>query len=127
MLEVKLNQETGVAVLEPNGALTKSDFESATAIIDPFIAKTGKLNGIIIHTKSFPGWDSFAALVQHLKFVKAHHQKVTCIAFVTDSPIGDIAETLAGHFVKARVKEFDFDELEKAKSWVLKHESSEKG
>ena len=118
MLNVQLNQETGVVVLEPNGSLTKSDFESAATVIDPYIAEAGKLNGIIIHAKSFPGWDSFAALVTHLKFIKAHHRKVTCIAFVTDSPIGDIAETLAGHFVKARVKEFDFDELEKAINWI---------
>ena len=123
MLTVKLDQEDGIAILEPNGALTKSDFESAAKAIDPAIEKSGKLNGIIIHVKSFPGWDSFAALITHLKFIKDHHQKVTHVAFVTDSPIGNIAEKLGNHFVEAEVKEFAFNELEQAHNWVLGHAS----
>ncbi len=58
MLNVRLNQEAGVTILEPDGALTVSDFESDAEAIDPFIEKTGQLNGIIIYAKSFPG--SFA-------------------------------------------------------------------
>jgi hypothetical protein len=123
MLTVKLDQEDGIVILEPNGALTKSDFESAANAINPFIEKLGKLNGIIIHVKSFPGWDSFAALITHLKFIKDHHQKVTHVAFVTDSPIGNIAEKLGNHFVKAEVKDFSFNELEQAHNWVLGHAS----
>ena len=123
MLTVKLDQEDGVVTLEPNGALTKSDFESAAKEIDPYLEKSGKLNGIIIHVKSFPGWDSFAALITHLKFIKDYHQKVTHVAFVTDSPIGNIAEKLSSHFVEAGVKEFAFNELEQAKNWVLGHAS----
>jgi len=123
VLTVKLDQEDGVVTLEPNGALTKSDFESAAKEIDPYLEKSGKLNGIIIHVKSFPGWDSFAALITHLKFIKDYHQKVTHVAFVTDSPIGNIAEKLGSHFVEAGVKEFAFNELEQAKNWVLGHAS----
>ena len=123
MLTVKLDQEDGIVILEPNGTLTKSDFESAAKAIDPSIEKLGKLNGIIIHVKSFPGWDSFAALIKHLKFIKDHHQKVTHGAFVTDSPIGNIAEKLGNHFVEAEVKDFSFNELEQAHNWVLGHAS----
>ena len=120
MLNVVLDQEKGIATLEPDGALLESDFEAASKVIDPFIEKIGSLNGIIIHVQSFPGWDSFAALVTHLKFIKEHQQKVTGIAFVTDSPIGSIAETLGSHFVKARIKEFTFTELEQANDWIAK-------
>ena len=119
MLTVKLDQEDGIAILEPNGALTKSDFESAAKAIDPFIEKLGKLNGIIIHVKSFPGWDSFAALITHLKFIKDHHKKVNHVAFVTDSPIGNIVDKLGNHFVDAEVKHFFFNELEQAHNCVL--------
>ncbi len=121
MLNVKLDEENGIAILEPDGALTKSDFESAAKVIDPAIKQAGKLNGIIIHVQSFPGWASFAALITHFRFIKEHHRKVAHVAFVTDSPIGNIAEKIGGHFIEAEVKEFAFNELEQARNWISGH------
>ena len=92
MLSVKIDEKNLVATLQPEGPLSASDFESAAKTIDPVIEKAGKLNGVIIYTKSFPGWDSFAALVSHLRFVKNHHEKVSHVAIVTDSPLGKFAE-----------------------------------
>lgn len=121
MLSVKIDAVNHIAMLEPHGALSKSDFESAVEIIDPHIESTGHLKGVIIHTKSFPGWDSFAALAAHLKFVKNHHRKVSCLAFVTDSVVGNIAESIGSHFVSAKVKLFPFSEMDKAKAWILEN------
>lgn len=90
MLTVNLDEIDGIAILEPDGELSETDFISASKIIDPYIEKSGKLNGLIIHVKSFPGWDSFSALLTHLSFVKDHHKKVAYIAFVTESPLGII-------------------------------------
>ena len=73
--------------------------------------------------KSFPGWDSFSALIKHLKFIKEHHKKVSQVAFATDSPIGGLAEHVASHFVSAKIKSFTFCELEKAKKWVAGDEN----
>lgn len=75
MLSVEIDEENRVAILEPNGALSKSDFVSATEIIDPYIEMSGSINGLIIHVESFPGWESFTALCSHLKFVREHHKK----------------------------------------------------
>ncbi len=77
------------------------------------------LSGVIIYVENFPGWDSFAALSSHLKFVKEHHRYVRRVAFVTDSSIADIAEKVASHFVAAQVKHFPFSELDRAKLWIL--------
>ena len=118
MLSTKIDKDNGIAILEPEGSLSENDFESATKIIDPYIEATGQLNGLIIHTKSFPGWDSFAALVSHLKFVKEHHKKISRVAFATDSMIGSFAETVASHFVNAEIKQFSYQELEQAKLWI---------
>jgi hypothetical protein len=118
MLTVNLNEIEGIAILEPDSELSEADFISAAKIIDPYIEKFGKLSGIIIHVKSFPGWDSFSALIRHLKFVKEHHKKVSHVAFVTDSPIGGIAEHVASHFVSAKIKSFTFSELEEARRWI---------
>jgi SpoIIAA-like len=118
MLNVKLNETKGIAILEPDGMLSEADFASVAGIIDPYLEKSGKLNGIIIHVKSFPGWDSFSTLITHLKFVKEHHKKISHVAFVSGSPIGTFAEHVAGHFVNAEVKSFSFNELEKSIKWI---------
>lgn len=119
MLTVKLDEAEGVAILEPNGKLSEEDFISAGKIIDPYIEESGALNGIIIHVRSFPGWESFSALITHLTFVKEHHKKVSRVAFATDSSIGGFAEHIANHFVNAEIRNFSFNELEESKRWIL--------
>ncbi len=118
MLSVKIDEVSGIAILEPDGALSKGDFELAAKIIDPYIEKTGQLHGLIIHTKSFPGWDSFAGLSSHLRFVKDHHKKITRVAISTDSMVGNFAEAVARHFVNAEIKLFSFQEVGHARNWV---------
>lgn len=118
MLSVKIDEEHHIAILAPHGALSEADFTIAAAIIDPYIEEYGRLNGIIIHTQSFPGWASLAAMFSHLYFVKDHHQKVTHVALVTDSIIGEFAEQIASHFIAADIKVFSYDELEQAKKWI---------
>ena len=120
MLNVTLDLESRIAQLEPEGALERGDFESAAAQIDPLIEENGSLNGLIIRVDHFPGWDSFGALVSHLKFVKDHHREIRRIAFVTDSPVGNLAEKIGPHFVAAEIKHFGFQALEDAKIWILK-------
>ena len=119
MLNVSIHEDDGIAVLEPQGALTQKDFEVAAAVIDPFIERHGKLHGVMIHTKDFPGWDSFTAMLTHLKFVRDHHTRLERVAMVTDSLVGDLAETLTGHFVQAEVKHFRFNEFKQARLWLL--------
>ena len=120
MLNVQLEKNTGIAILEPHGELSKADFEAAANSIDPYLKQHRFLNGIIIHVRFFPGWESFSSLVAHLKFVKEHHRHVSRVAFVTDSSIADFAQSIATHFVSAEIKGFEFDELEAAKKWIMK-------
>jgi len=119
MLEVEILEEEKIAVLKPTSALSKEDFEHAKSIIDPFIQKVEKLNGLIIYTKDFPGYDSFSALLEHLEFIKEHHKKITKLAFVTDSLVGDLAEKIGSHFVSAKVETFAYDDFKKAKEWIV--------
>ena len=119
MLKVDLSEEESIATLEPSGSLSEDDFQRVTKVIDSFIQKSGKLNGIVIYTKSFPGWDSFGALLKHLKFIKEHHKKVSHVAFVTDSVVGEFAKHVGSHFVNAQVNNFSFNQLEDAKRWIL--------
>lgn len=118
MLAVEINEAKGIALLEPDGPLSREDFESAAKVIDPQIDKAGQLNGLVIHTEVFPGWDSFAGLSSHLKFVREHHKKISRVAFSTDSAIGNLGESIANHFVSAEIKLFAYQDLEQAKIWA---------
>jgi len=119
MLKVNLDEDVGIVILEPDGELSESDFEGAAKIIDPYLENLGDLKGIIIHVKSFLGWDSFSSLIAHFKFVREHHRKVSRVAFSTDSPIGKFAEKIASHFVNAEIKNFAFSELKASRKWIL--------
>ncbi len=119
MLNTILDAGTKIVTLQPHGALKKEDFDNAVKVIDPFIEEYGKLNGVIIYTETFPGWEDFAAFNRHLKFIKNHHKEIKKLAFVTDSMVGEFGELLSSHFVQAVVKSFAFDEISKAKEWIL--------
>ena len=118
MLKVELDATDGVITVEPTGTLAAEDFAQISELADPYIEEHGALAGLVIHTQEFPGWDSFGALIQHVRFVREHHERLEKVALVTDSMLGDFAETIAGHFVSADVKHFDFDDLESAREWV---------
>lgn len=119
MLTVELDKAIGIVTLTPDGKLSEEDFVNAANIVDPFIVESGMLMGIIIVTREFPGWESFASMLKHFKFVKDHHKKISHVALVTDSMIADVAETIVDHFVSATIKHFDYDEIEDAKKWIL--------
>ena len=118
MLHIVLDKKNGIAIFEPEGELTEEDFKKASAVIDPYILQHFKLNGLIIHSKAFPGWDSFSALAKHLRFVKDHHAKISHVAIATDSSIGSFSADIAKHFISAEIKAFKFDQLELAKQWI---------
>lgn len=118
MLHVQIEKANLLAILTPEGALAKSDFELAAKKIDPLIEDAGELNGIIIHVEKFPGWGSFAAFSTHLNFVKQHHRQIRRVALVTDSTLVDFAEKLASHFVAAELKHFAYDRIDDAKAWI---------
>jgi hypothetical protein len=119
MISIELDREAAIAVLQLQGELREKDFDLITKVIDPYIIEHGKLNGLIINTKDFPGWNFLGAMVEHFKFVKSHEKKLTHVALVTDSPIGDLMGILAKFFVSADVKHFDYDEFTKAQEWIL--------
>ena len=75
MLSIKIDEEKLIAILQPEGPLSEQDFQLATNQLAPFIKNSKRLNGLIIYTKFFPGWQSLPALFSHFRFVKNHHKK----------------------------------------------------
>lgn len=118
MIDYTLDPTTAVLTVRPQSALDKNDFIALAADVDPQIEQHGDLAGLIIEAPKFPGWDSFGALVSHLRFVRDHHRHVKKIAVVTDSHLGDAAEHIASHFVAAEIKHFPAGEVAEATAWI---------
>jgi hypothetical protein len=47
----------------------------------------------LVEAAAFPGWDSFGAMAAHFRFVRDHHKHLKKIAVVTDSAMGNLAES----------------------------------
>ena len=116
MIQVTLAHD--YCVIEPNGPLTKEDFAEIGRQIDPVIEAEGHLDGLIIKTREFPGWEGTGDVIEHFRFVKNHHRSIRKIAFVTDAKIAEILPAIVSHFVKAEVKLFEFDEFSQAVDWI---------
>ena len=116
MIEVSLKHN--FCLIEPQGPLSRADFETIAKQIDPVIEEGGRLDGLMIKTRSFPGWESLGDVIEHFRFVKNHHRAVGRIALVTDTPLAHIFPAIVGHFVSATVKQFDFDDFDGAVAWM---------
>ena len=119
MLNVNLDEQSGLVILTPVGELTKADFTNVAIKVDPYINKNGKVKGVVIHTKAFPGWDSFEAFSAHFRFARDHQREVNRVAICTDSKLKNLAGILAPIFLKAEVKTFDYANFDKARAWAL--------
>ncbi|KPK55870.1 MAG: hypothetical protein AMS22_03065 [Thiotrichales bacterium SG8_50] len=120
MISITVDDRPGTVILKPDGPLAAADFEAAAKQVDAIIEGQGDLRGILIHVEFFPGWDSFAGLVSHIRFVKNHHKHIKRVTIGTDSSLGTLAESLASHFVRAEISIFAFADFDKAKDWVAR-------
>jgi hypothetical protein len=119
MIDYDLDGEHNILVVRPESALDKNDFVELAKAVDPQIEANGDLAGLIISAPSFPGWDSFGAMVTHFRFVRDHQKHVKKVAVVTDSHLGDVAEHLGSHFVSAKIQHFSAGQMEQARQWII--------
>ncbi len=118
MLNHELRHDDGILVLKPEGPLAAADFTALAGVVDAYLERHGTLRGVLIHAKSFPGWQNFGALLAHLKFVRNHHQRIEKIAAVADGAFATIMPHIASHFVHAQVRHFDFAREDAAWDWL---------
>ena len=114
----RLLAEAGVLVVEPTQPLGAEDFDALAATVDPWIESEGRLRGIVVHTRGFPGWQNVGSFLRHVRFIRDHHRKVGRIAVAADGALADLGPMLADTFVEAQVKRFDYDRLDDAIQWA---------
>lgn len=110
--------ESGILILKPEGALRAEDFAALAAAVDPYIEQHAGLEGLMIDAPTFPGWENFAGLVSHLRFVRDHHRQVRRMAVVSDSALLAVAPKIASHFVSAEVRTFAASDRAAALAWI---------
>ena len=122
LIDVNLDVDNGLLILNPSQvhSLTVYDFEYITKIADDYLAQHPTINGILISSRHFPGWQGLTAMMSHLKFVHDHHRKIERIAVVTNSPMGKFADHISDHFIKAKIKSFEYDQYDNAILWLKK-------
>lgn len=117
-LRVDLQADKGVVIVEPKGALSGEDFDRLAAIVDPWLEEHQMLHGVVIHIRKFPGWENFGSLLRHIQFVRGHHKNVERVAIAGGGLAVEILPRVASHFVKAEVKSFDYESLDRAVAWA---------
>ena len=115
---VRITAQANYCLIEPQGPLTKEDFDAIARQIDPIIESGGGLSGLIIKTRSFPGWESIGDVIEHFRFVRNHHHALDKVALVTDAKLAQVVPVLVKHFVDADVRQFDYDDFDAARAWV---------
>ena len=118
MIRCELLRGQGIAIISPEGELEAGDFAAVAGVIDPYIAEHGRLAGLLIDAPSFPGWESFAALVEHIRFVRDHHRKIGRVAAVSDSTFLNVAPRIARHFAQPDIRTFASHEKAQALEWL---------
>ena len=118
MLNYSIMKPEGILLLRPSAPLSKEDFDGLSADVDVYLSEHGRLHGVMVRAKGFPGWENFGGFTAHMHFVRQHHKQVERLAVVTDSPMGDMAALLGKHFTSAEVRHFAFADEAKALEWL---------
>jgi hypothetical protein len=122
-LEFELDETRSLLILEPRDELEAGDFDRVAGALDPYLATHGKLSGVVIVARSFPGWDDFAGLLAHLGFVREHHEAIDRVAVVTDSRFLGAMPRIAGVFLHAEIQRFAFEDRSVAEDWAAGKEN----
>lgn len=125
MLKPELHGREGLLTVTVKGPLRAEDFEELAADIDPYLEEHGALQGLMILAPEFPDWEDFDALLSQFRFVRDHHERIRKVALVSESVELMLLESLGKHFVDAEVEQFDLDERDEARAWLLRREETD--
>ncbi len=118
MIDAQLLADEGILVVAPVDKLQATDFERLRLLADPYLEQNGELNGLLIDAEAFFGWEDFASLLSHIRFVRSYQEKIERVAAVTDSSLIAFLPKAAQHFVAAEVRHFRYQQRDAALQWL---------
>lgn len=117
-MKFELDSSQGLLVVNLARALSKDDFANLSQLLDAYYQTHPMLQGLLLRTQHFPGWENFSAFRAHLNFIKSHHRRIQRVAIVTDAFLGSLAKYLAGYFVAAELRQFAYQAEADARLWL---------
>ena len=127
MVSYKIMEKEAILIATPKSCISVEDFDNIRKDVDLFLQTHDSIEGLIVYAKEFSGWENFSSLINHLKFVKEHHKVIKKIAFVTNDTILTFVPNIAKHFVNAQIKNFEYEDMNKAMKWIKEPQLQEHG
>lgn len=119
----RLDEGKGVVVVDVTEPLRREDFDAIAARVDGWLESHDELPGLVLHARSFPGWENIGGLVSHLRFVRGHQRRIGRVAIAVDGQPLDVAARLARAVLHPDVRHFAASELDDAVAWAAAPES----
>ena len=116
MLNVQIDGD--VLAVRPDGPITREDVATLTRAADEYLADHPKITGVMVETRTFPGFASVGAFADYARFIADHHAHVRRLALVTDSALAPVAEFMANHVVGVQMRHYPFAEGAAAQAWL---------
>ena len=116
MLKVQFDGD--VLGVRPEGPITRDDVATLTQAAEAYLAGHPKIAGVMVETRTFPGFASVGAFADYARFIADHHARVRRLALVTDSALAPIAEFMANHVVGVAMRHYPFAEGAAALAWL---------
>ena len=115
---LKLQFDGDVLVVQPEGPITRENVATLTRMADEYLAGHPKIAGVMVETRTFPGFASVGAFADYASFIANHHAHVRRLALVTNSALAPVAEFMANHVVGMEMRHFRFAEGAAAIAWL---------
>ncbi|MDQ7917223.1 STAS/SEC14 domain-containing protein [Mesonia sp. MT50] len=116
MLQIIELKEKNIVVTKASGKLRKEDIEKIHPLIHAILDKGMKVRWYF-EMDNFTGWD-LPGLWEDLKMDTAHAKDYEKIAMVGDKKWQEWITQFMKPFTNAKIKYFNIDQKEDAKSWI---------
>lgn len=126
-MHIHADPSTNLLTISPEGAISAEDIAELKQAANDYINANDRVPNLLIHAKSFPGWEDFSAMTRHIQFVRNHQKMISKVAIVGDGVLLNLLPPLADVFVSARLRHFPEKALDRAKSWLTTHETAAGG
>lgn len=109
----------GVLLIDVKKPFSQDDFETISAIVDPYFAEHGPLKGVIVNAKKFPHWTCARNRQEYIDFAGNNHHKFERAAFAMGGFFTKIIIRMARGRVYPTVKLFKHNQIHHAQNWIL--------
>ncbi len=114
--EIEVLAEDGFLEVHASGKLTKEFYQQFVPAVEEQIEASGQLRVLFV-MKDFHGWTA-GALWEDVKFDVKHWKDIERLAIVGESQWEKGMAAFCKPFTKAKIKYFDHEQIDEARTWV---------